>query len=551
MAGWGTVVAETRPREPDVENRRRRNQVRISEHELVSCEGLRSGIDVGASAVGIDAESEVVPPSPAPHHPVLVARAPVHAIVELCVVAAVAGISGVVVVQPGLVGLIPKVAQRPRRGVLQRSRDRVVLKPGAREVARAGHRERIVDGPPHLREIALLLQRGRRVEQQRTALPLAIALIGGEEENAVLDDRAADIGAPLVLDERRCPDAAGVVEEGVGIKNLVPQELVGRAMELVAAGLRGHVDDTAGEPSKLRTEVVGLDLEFLHGVLGRDQGGEVGVADVDRRAVQRRGALIRLAATNLVVAPSEDVDPGGALHGLPLRHDTRSKSDQVQHVAAVERRLGDLAGLDDLAKRGCLRLQQRRAGNDLNNLGDFSDFQHRVDADARIDLDRDWLLRELLEAIRASFQAVLARNQVHEAIQAGRFRLLHALFAGSEARHGDARSRNHGPCRVLNGPDQAAIEGLAKRATSDKRQARYQTSQSSKMDHVCPSTKHSSRLNSSEPQYASRAYRMVRSPATGHDDFLWRTFGTHVPRRPDHLTLSARSPRGRTERRSA
>ena len=352
-----------------------------------------------------------------------------------------------------------------------------------------------MDGPPHLREIALLLQRGRRVEQQRAALSLAIALIGGEEEDAISDDRAAHVGTPLVLDERRCPDAAGVVEEGVGIENLVPQEFVGGTVELVAAGLRGHVDDTAGKPSELRTEVVGLDLEFLHSVLGRDQGGEVGVADVDGRTVQRRGALIRLAAADLVVAPGKDVDPGRTLHGLPLRHDARGESDQVQHVAAVERRLGDLAGLDDLAERGCLRLQQRRAGNDLNDFGDFADFQHGVDADARLDLDRDRLLRELLEAFRARFQAVLARNQVHEAIQAGRFGLLRALFAGREARHGDARSRNHGTRRVLNGPDQAAVEGLAGRRASDKRQAHYQPSRSSQVDHVYPSTKHSGRLH--------------------------------------------------------
>ena len=368
------------------------------------------------------------------------------------------------------------MAQSRRRGVLHRTRNCVVLEPRAREVADARYRERIVDRLPYLREIALLLQRCRGVKQQRAALPLAIALIGGEEKDAVSNDRAADVGAPLVLDERRRPDAAGVVEEGVGIENLVPQEFVGGAMKFVAAGLRGHVDDAAREAAELSTKVVGLNLEFLHRVLGRDQGGEVGVADVDGRTVERRGALIRLAATDLVVAPGEDVDPGGTLHRLPLRHDTRGESDQVQHVAPVERRLGDLAGLDDLAERGCLRLQQRRAGNDLDDFGHFSDLQHRVDADARVDLDRDRLLRELLEAVRACFQAVLARNEVDEAIQAGRFGLLHALFAGGETRHGDARSRNHGTCRVLYGPDQAAVEGLAEGRASKKRQARYQPS---------------------------------------------------------------------------
>ena len=124
---------------------------------MVGGEGLRAGIDVGTGPVGVHAEREVVPPCPAAHEAVLFAGTPIDAIVELGVVAAIASVRGVVVVQSGLVGLIPKVAQSLRRGVLHRSRNRVVREARARQVAGARYRERIVDGLPHLGEVALLL----------------------------------------------------------------------------------------------------------------------------------------------------------------------------------------------------------------------------------------------------------------------------------------------------------------------------------------------------------------------------------------------------------
>ena len=270
-----------------------------------------------------------------------------------------------------------------------------------------------------LREVAALHGRCRRIEEQRASLPLPVALVRREEEHLVSGDRAAYVRAPLVLDERRRFDlvirgGVGVVEEGVGIEDPVAEKFVGRAMEFVAAGLGGHVDHAASETPEFRTQVVGLDLEFLHRVLRGHQSGQVDVGHVDRRAVERRRALIRLTAADLVVAPREDVHAGGALHGLALGHDARRQCHEVEHVAAVQGRLGHFPRLDHLAEGRGLRLQQGRLRHDLNDLGHFADLQDRIDANASLDLDRDRPLRELLEAFGPRFQPILSRHEIDE-----------------------------------------------------------------------------------------------------------------------------------------
>ena len=270
-----------------------------------------------------------------------------------------------------------------------------------------------------LGEVAALHGRRRRIEEQRASLPLPVALVRREEEHLVAGDRAAYVRTPLVLDERWSLDlvlrgGVGVVEEGVGIEDPVAEEFVGRAMELIAAGLGGHVDHAAGETPEFRTQVVGLDLEFLHRVLRGHQSGQVDVGHVDRRAVERRRALVGLPAADLVVAPSEDVHAGGALHGLALGHDARRQGHKVEDVAAVQGRLGHFPRLDDLAERRGLRLQQGCLRHDLHNLGHLADLQDRIDANAGLDLDRDRPLRELLEAFRPRFQPILARHEIDE-----------------------------------------------------------------------------------------------------------------------------------------
>ncbi len=126
-------------------------------------------------------------------------------------------------------------------------------------------------------------------------IPLAQpkALITEEEEQLVLNNRAADVGAELVLGKGSTSYVALVVEEVVGVQHLVAQELVCRTMEAVRARFCREVDHSTGKPAVFRTQVVGLDLEFLDGVLRRDHGDNVQIRSVRRHTVNQNLALTR------------------------------------------------------------------------------------------------------------------------------------------------------------------------------------------------------------------------------------------------------------------
>ena len=112
LAHGRPVVPESSPGSTQVEDRGWRYQPCVTEHPLVRRESLGPCIDMRLGTVWIDAEGQVVPPSPAPHEPMLGAGIPVHAIVELGVVPAIACVCGVVVVELARhVGLVPKMAQ--------------------------------------------------------------------------------------------------------------------------------------------------------------------------------------------------------------------------------------------------------------------------------------------------------------------------------------------------------------------------------------------------------------------------------------------------------
>ena len=69
------------------------------------------------------------------------------------------------------------------------------------------------------------------------ALQLAVAFIIAEEEQLVLDERAADGGAELIALQRRLVEDGRAECETDGVQIRVAQELVGRAVELVGSRL--------------------------------------------------------------------------------------------------------------------------------------------------------------------------------------------------------------------------------------------------------------------------------------------------------------------------
>jgi hypothetical protein len=161
----------------------------------------------------------------------------------------------------------------------------------------------------------------------------------------------------LIAPEWSDAKAGSIIEEIVGVEVAIAQELPGRAVELVRAGLDHRVDLAAGFITEFGRVVRGLYAEFAQRINDRlDRVGAVlhffGVEAVDEILVVV-GALAvhaeRHAARALGVV---------ALHGVVLRGlgGSGHQNHQLREVAAVERQVGDCLGLDHAADLRVRRL---------------------------------------------------------------------------------------------------------------------------------------------------------------------------------------------------
>ena len=85
-------------------------------------------------------------------------------------------------------------------------------------------------------------------------------MIRTEEEGPVLRYRTSNRRTELIL-----PEWSHSAEERIaGVQRVVTQELPGRPVYFVRAGLRHHVDHATDSAAEFGLVIVGLDLEFLN-----------------------------------------------------------------------------------------------------------------------------------------------------------------------------------------------------------------------------------------------------------------------------------------------
>src|SRR5437660_10530315 len=100
-------------------------------------------------------------------------------------------------------------------------------------------------------------------------------------------------------------------------------------MQRIRTTLRSHVDHAPRKTTEFRADVVGGDVEFLNGVLSRNQCGGVVRRQVDRSAIDIGGILIGDTAANLVVAEAPNTGERAAVlirQGTALRGSLRNHS---------------------------------------------------------------------------------------------------------------------------------------------------------------------------------------------------------------------------------
>jgi hypothetical protein len=235
-------------------------------------------------------------------------------------------------------------------------------------------------------------------------------------------------------------------------------------VELVHAGARGHVDDTAAGASHLRVVRVDLHLHFLHRFharIGRGAVLEVGhrkaihevVVRADRAAAHRDGGVADLI-----------------LHAVPVRvaAGLHRRFEVGEQEEAPSRGRNGLQGLrvDHAAGRGVRRVDERRLAGDRDRLFDRADFEIDVDGDELLRADHNPF------ALERSVAAQHGQQTVHARIDGGK-----CVLAGA-VRHGIPRDirlivnqhhcgARHDAARVFHSAAQSALKRL--RASVDDR----------------------------------------------------------------------------------
>jgi len=162
-------------------------------------------------------------------------------------------------------------------------------------------------------------------------------------------------------------------------------------MKLPAARASDQIHLGARALAEFSGVVVRLDLELQDPIdIGRDTDAVL-IGIRVRGAVDLKGVLLGPGAAYRKTAAVN----------CPRRSGIRSRDEQseLDKVASIQRKLGDLLGINDGSHRGAGALDQGSLTPYLDNLGQLSDLQDNIDLGVLIHLQRHPRLLKFLEAL--------------------------------------------------------------------------------------------------------------------------------------------------------
>ena len=318
--------------------------------------------------------------------------------------------------------------------------------------------ERIADGAGE--DTRAVVER-RYAREARHPAGDAGALVVDEEERLVLDQGAAQVAAELVLvvgrrDRRRARERRRALRQEVDrVQAVVAEELVGRAVQVVGAGLGGDGDGGPGGAPVLRGVGAGDDLELLD--------------RVDRRAGDLARQLLHVLRDAVVVHPVEQevvLQRAGAVHvdapgaaeggaapllGVAVALHAGHERQQVVPVADRERKPRDRGLLDDRAERRLLGVDHAAAALHRDRLFEPSHTEVEVGATPLADLEEE-APRGLLEAWGFRRDQVVAGGEVGRRVVAFGVGLRPDGDVGGGVGHDDGGAGNVRTLRVADDP---------------------------------------------------------------------------------------------------
>ena len=346
----------------------------------------------------------------------------------------------------------------------------------AREVL-AG--ERVLDRG---REDALPLLHRRHAGGARRAARDAGALVVREEEEPVLDHRAADVEAELVLRVARLGQrdevvlgAEVLVEVGVRVELLVAQVVVGRAAERIRPRLGRDRDRPARGAPVLRGVGARHDLELLDRVDRRARDLRRQLLDVLRDrvvvdAVEQEVVLERAVAVHVHAAGAARGGAAALFREAVALH-SGHQHHQVVPVADRERQPRHRGLVDHGADDRLRRVEQARGLPHRDGLAHAADLEREVDACALAHLE-DHGARLRAEARGLGQHRVRAGDQVGREVDAVGRRHHARGHVRAGVGDGERGSGDDGPLLVLHGPGEHGAVHLGLGGNRDEQQSK-------------------------------------------------------------------------------
>ncbi len=257
-----------------------------------------------------------------------------------------------------------------------------------------------------------------RVAQDETVqiemLSLPDALVGGEEERAVANQRSAD-GAAELMPAEGLGLVRQEIEEISRVECIVPEELEQLPAWRVRAGSRHDVGDRSRVAAVLRAEGGVVHLHLLD---RQDRGLHRQVVEllVDRDAVHHE--VDAVVSTPGGVEPIKPVSAAGCGEESTLRGRDRSgkQDSEVHESPPVEWHLLDRSLVDDMADRDGGSIDRRGARRYDDVLGDLPERELKVLHDGAAAFDHESFERLRGERRRPHFNTILAGRQRNDLV---------------------------------------------------------------------------------------------------------------------------------------
>ena len=321
--------------------------------------------------------------------------------------------------------------------------------------ARIERRNRTADRVSQGRGKCIARSVGRNCADPGDAFVGTRALVVGEEERAVADDRSADRESRL----RALILRIGLTFRREVVRRVerpVSEERVGCALQLVGARLHHHADLRSGLATMRCLRGARQHFEFLNRIHGRTHAGGVQLRIDVVGAVEQETVEI-LPAT---VDAEREIPADGARGSLRCRGGTGRKQCQLEKVSAVERHVQYLAVLDDGAHCRRIAPQIDVPRGHFDAIGERTDLQLRIGTPLLIHGEHDALYVRLV-ALRANFHPPGAWRQLCERECSGVAALRRARFVGGFVDRGHRGAGNNRARRILHASANSATMALS------------------------------------------------------------------------------------------